>query len=784
MSDLKLEVGLKISDQEADQSIRTLQDKLKRLQQATGTEMSPQAQQQQAGQSRALQDMQKRYVEDLNNRYQQIQKTMTDIDKLYQNQMLGDKSRVAMQEKLLELKRQEKQIGETMKTAGVTPPGQQPPEERTGLDLLKTLGKIVASGAIAKGALNFAQGIVTLPGQTLLAEGAIRQAQMQPLQMGMQGRGYELAAFGQERGQAMGMARDQMENQKLMDRVGSAFGLVLSAAAGSLAAGGLGAAGGAAAYAGSNQRGMLSLGSMFGIGEDAYNAMIQKEGIQNFEAYSQALRYQDVSKGLGSDFLNKNLGGIVGVERATGLGDEALFGRGRVQAPQGWGRGMRSPTGAAGQQTEEYTEMGLIDQSVFYGDTGGRARFAPAQVMETITKLMQAGMSQRQLTEGQTGAGDVLALEQQGVRGATGIAGRLGQIGAMKSDEALIRLFAEGMNKSKVGEDLNRFMQVTVDLATKTGTFSGEIVSRVASSLIDDTDFALKTAAGVSQKLSARDESLEGLEGQAGLQAATTSKLYKEIFGDEEGKKVHEKVMGDPFLAMALTKLKVEDLADEDLAASYGAMMGTDAEGARRVVGGIGKEQVSIRSQANPQVQEALERRRAGKPLPQDLAILTTSGFFFEGATTSKEAQTMYNMMEGFGQETPIDDLTKARETLKTPPTGRVGESALRSKAVAESAMYEGFQEHREQFQKSAEAYTKGMGAADTALKSFNEAIKDSASGLTGLGNVLKSILTIYNENRPAGSPEIDMSSFEPRTSVTQQAFDMGRKSGFSAKDM
>jgi hypothetical protein len=601
MSDLKLEVGLKISDSEVDQSIRTMQDKLKRLQQATGADLSPQAQQQQVGQSRAMQDMQKRYVEDLSGKHQQIQKTMSEIDKLYQNQMLGDKSRVAMQEKLLELKRQEKQVVETMKTAGVTPPGQVPPGQVPAggvpqqpprppasselVDTFKTLLKTVSVAAIVNGALNVAQNMIRTEGRVIQAEASAMQAAGVGFQEQMQGQGVRSAFFAEEREQAMSGALRQREGQRDVDRgraglmsatgviAGAGLGFKAGSALGSAIVPGLGTAlGGAAGAVIGGAAGAFSPAlhersrlSMFD--PESYEKMLESETMQDFKQREEALKIKNYKRTMAMERFDKDQPQMLQFSRATGLGTEGIYGQ----------RGAFDPM----TMTMGDDRQGFLESQMRFG--GGDPRFSQQTIMRNAQQMMDAGVSAEELRSGDL-AGMSAAAQQRGIAGAPQALGRIAGAGdEVKTDDAFHRLMTEavkaGVDASSMPDKMNEFITITSELATKGGGFSGSVAEMFGAGLTDMSREGMKASKGVVEDFLQTAGDTAGVSGDIGYGFLTGSES-EDILGEDAA----ANLKGDFRTLRMLNKLTIKDLeTDPKLAEKIARNIGLGTEGSDKI---------------------------------------------------------------------------------------------------------------------------------------------------------------------------------------------------------
>jgi hypothetical protein len=409
--------------------------------------------------------------------------------------------------------------------------------------------------------------------------------------------------------------------------------------------------------------------------------------------------------------------------------------------------------------------------------------------MKTLTELSMAGITNQQLS-GKT-ARTVMEAQQQGISGAVGVMGAFGRINQAQTDEHFIRLFAKGLDSSRTGEDLNRFMQVTAELATRTGFVSQEMEDRLLAGAKDQSQFALEMSKQAAMDYSERAGAATGLEGQVGMQFLTSRESISKIAGlsAESSAQITSALQTDTTLASELNRLTEEDAADEKLMRSYAKRMGENvtADDVKKLISSKDLSKVKARMGMSPKAQKAYqqlveESRAAGKIVKPSEEIYSylkgTMGVFGDGG---EKGMAMISQM--VAEETglkPSADIAKATEKLGTQPKG-VGEAALKGIATAENAKFEGFQQFREQFENDAKAMSTAQATTVLAMKAIEDAASKAAGGLEGFSVLLNNVINQYNRSAPAGE-QIPL-FMEAKPSSGERALQMGKKLGISAKD-
>jgi hypothetical protein len=491
---------------------------------------------------------------------------------------------------------------------------------------------------------------------------------------------------------------------------------------------------------------------------------------------TKAKRYENLPKGLGSDFLNENLQGMLGVQRATGMSDERLFGE-RKKTPSSLVEGMGAP--------EEFMSLSEMEKATKYGDLGGEARFRASDAMRTMVELSRSGVTNQQISGDM--AGMTMAAQQQGISGAVGIQSAFGRVNQAQTDENFIRLFAKGLDSSRTGEDLNKFMQVTAELATRTGFVSQDMEDRLLAGAKDSSMFALEMSKQAAMDFSQREGATTGLEAQVGMQFLTNKSNIAGVLGSDQKASDFMSALSskeNATLASELSALTTEDLADDQLMESYSMRIkGLSANDIREIVkstniqkaGGLGsmnpaftkareefKKTIRDRQSRIQELEAIPQRNQETEKELQDLKkslfdvpteLLSTfkgMGKFYGGGGESGLAfEKQLQMLDPeISKNMSSADIEAARKELEANPD-RMAEKVNRGGALAEGAMFEGFQQYREQFEKSAEAMNQNSTGAATAFKKVEEAANEAGQGLKNFVTILNSITEAYNKNVP-----------------------------------
>jgi hypothetical protein len=774
-NNLKLSIGMTADTRDADQAIQRLKQQIKELQ-TSPNQLSQLSQQQQNQYSQAQEVAKKRAVQDLTKEYQTLSMIFDQNAQKLQGMNKNSDEALKIAKENINIAQEMNKI----KEMGASIDGKQTEEiekqNKSYKDLLGTLGKVVASAAVLKGALNFGQFLTNLPMQTEMSQGAIRQMAMEPLNLAKQNRLYEMMAFAPERNAAMQMSQEKRSNQETLDKLQGL--LTLAGGVGAMATGGgLGIAAGSTLLSNLGGRSGLALGSGVGLGTNAYQSLLDKEQFQDYMALTKAKRYENLPKGLGSDFLNENLQGMLGVQRATGMSDERLFGE-RKKTPSSLVEGMGAP--------EEFMSLSEMEKATKYGDLGGEARFRASDAMRTLIELSKAGVTNQQISGDM--AGMTMAAQQQGISGAVGIQSAFGRVNQAQTDENFIRLFAKGLDSSRTGEDLNKFMQVTAELATRTGFVSQEMEDRLLAGAKDSSMFALEMSKQAAMDFSQREGATTGLEAQVGMQFLTNKSNIAGVLGSDQKASDFMSALSskeNATLASELSALTTEELADDQLMESYSMRFGgkISADDIRKIAkatnvqkaGGLGtmnpaftkareefKKTIRDRQSRIQELEAIPQRNQETEKELQDLKkslfdvptelVSTFKGmgkFYGGGGEEGLAFEKQLQMLDPeISKNMSSADIEKARRELEQNPN-RMAEKVARGGALAEGAGFEGFQQYREQFEKSAEAMNQNSVGAAEAFKKVEEAAKDAGQGLRNFVTILNLITETYNKNVP-----------------------------------
>jgi hypothetical protein len=611
MSDLKITLAL--DDQSFDQSFKRLQDKVNSLRKGTDVQLSPAAQQQQAAVSGVLKDRDSRLLKEELEKYQKISKELDFLTKKheFQNKLLKETNDIlAKQEierkklntqsevelKLLKQKESELKIlqkdgtvpGVIATPAGVaaTPAGSPPPGGGFG-GMLQNFLKGAAAKAIVDGVFNISQQIITAESRGNIAVSQTSAMAARPLREAMGGKGADFYYYGDERRKAFEMAEKQSSRQDISNTLlgaggavaGGAAGAKMGFTAGGIAAGALTAAtfGAAAPLTPFLMAGGTALGGYLGAqggaylagGEktrsaifdrDNYQKMMTKEGMQNYEAQFAAEKAKDPLKEAAMETMRSRNKDFLSIQRSTGLADRPTLQH--LESNMGFGGGMYSMSNIMANQNQ-LMQQGALGSDL-RGDLSGRAA----------------------------------AAQQYGITGAASIMGRISAAGGEgQTDDKFYRLLASamtaGVNDSVLPQDINRFAQVAVGLATKGGGFSEEAIKTFASGLTDFSQRSMQAAAGAQSYLESVGGESEGFRGSIGLGFITGK--AKDYFGEEVGSEMLQDPAFVEFLN-TMTPAKLETPAGQRALKGMVFRFGVEPESIKQVVKDISESKRTMQT--------------------------------------------------------------------------------------------------------------------------------------------------------------------------------------------
>lgn len=759
MNDLKLEVGVKINDNEMDQSIKKMQEKLKDISKMSQTPLSPGAQQQQQGQSKIIQDMQARYLDTLNKEHAKTTKEMERIDNLYKQQNRSIEQQIKLQEKMLELKKHDKQVTDTIAANGgakTPPPGQNPPpntpppqpqDEKGNVQaMLKNFLKAGAASAIIQGALNISQNYIRAEGRELLSEAQGTSIASIPLREAMQGKGYESAFFGKERMDALEMAQRQNKNQRGQDAMNIVGRIGIGAAAGAAGGalfGGIGALPGAAIGAiGGFGRSLMDDRSMAKMFDgDRYEKMLTAEGMENFQAFEAANKAKDPLKTMARDFTNQQGRNFLNIQRSTGLGD-----------------------------------LGL--QSFLEGNMNqGGGKYTLESILQNQQQIAAAGGSSADLRG--NNAGVASAANQYGVSNAGGILGRISGAGnqTQATDDTFYRLMTKavqaGVNLSEMPQELNRFATIATELATAGGGFSEKAVGVFAAGMTDYSAQSMQGAKGFAEQFQGAAGSAGGMEGQIGYGFLLGEGAEKTL-GKEGAAKLKE-----GRLASVLNTITTEELEKNPiLAKGYAAQLGVSEDALMDM---MSKKDLSKNTKTVRQ-EESLKKlgqgigEKQGEELDKYLKSDEGSALYTEAFSSMRLARGSNFRADSVGRSTitglarlsqggkgMTDEEVQATEDQLGKPKEGTFEDLERSKATGDIMQTRNLSKYLGDIQESAQAFTESSAQYAAVFNAFVTATKEGGDAMGAFKNELKETLE-YLKNSTPQSPSVPKQN-QPRTS-------------------
>jgi hypothetical protein len=276
------------------------------------------------------------------------------------------------------------------------------------------------------------------------------------------------------------------------------MGAIAGGAAGAMIGGGIGAFGGAAIPTLSDKR---TYNRFFD--SKAYSAMASKESMQNYQADLQAQKALNPSKAMGEENYYQNMGRYQQQARAMGLSSVEMLGKGNQSIK---GIGATSAEDYIKDKNEGFLQKGL---GVFSEETLNR----------NWQGMRSAGASSAMLREGR---GTAATYERQfGLENAGALLGAQGAVGQGigQSEQNLKKVLTDavrgGVDLSKMPQELQKFTQVAVELATATGGFSQSAAAQLSASMYGPaTTASIGAAKGAAEEFESKAGAGGGLEGQ------------------------------------------------------------------------------------------------------------------------------------------------------------------------------------------------------------------------------------------------------------------------------
>lgn len=563
---LKLEIEAVINDGQMEQSMSKIKNKLKEISsftQGSSTPLSPQAEQMKNQQSKIMQDMQKRYTEDLLNRHSQIDKVVGNTEKLYQNQMLSKKAQVELQEKMLRLLKEQKQIEDSLGMKTTATAG-QPQAEAAKPSPMANIKNLLSGAGVAEIVRQGIRGIETsiaAPARETKAQTSAITGASKPLEEIYRGEGWVGQLYAKERSQAMDIATTQRNKTEALDTAKAVIPMIAGAigAVAGLGAGGVGAiAGGVGAYTAASalmgggggltsDRGLAKLGGMLGT-SDRYQKMLSAETMGTFNEQEQLLRAQNIPQELARGTLSKKGGNLLALQRATGMEDDEL--------------------------------MSAMRSNMTYGGE----KYTSDEIFSNIEAMRSAGATSESL-RGDL-AGRAASLQKQGIRNAGAITGRLAAQGeGVQTDEALTKVLSKavktGVDESelaKMPEEFNRFATMASEIATSGIGFSESLMDKFSAAITDMTSVkSMQGAKSFIEQFQERAGAITGIEGQIGYGFLQSSEAAG-IVGEEGAAKLGK-------YATLLNKTTLADLEkDPTLLKGLAAQTGIPEEQIRELI--------------------------------------------------------------------------------------------------------------------------------------------------------------------------------------------------------
>jgi hypothetical protein len=686
---------------------------------------------------------------------------MKGIDSLYENSLKSDKARIAAQEKLLDLKRKEKEIAESLNRMGVstTPSAQtpsiqkpeQPQDESRFQGLLKNFLTATTAAAIINGALNISRNMVRAEGRESRNEAIGIQSAFRPVAEAMQGRGYETAFFGEERARALQMAEKQMGRESILGRlqalnpfgsaaqfggmaagagigakvgagVGAGFGFGFGAIPGAVIGGLVGGVGGLLAGSATDERNRLALFDPTG-----YEKLMTAEGMKNFEQLEAAERAKDPRKVIAAEFMARRGRDLLQAQRAMGAG----------------------------------TQFQDLQSSLMSNMTFGGGAYSLDQILANQSAMMQAGASSADLRGNL--AGFASAAQQFGVSSAASVMGRISAAGNQQgtTDDAFARIMTiavkNGVDLSKMPQELNRFVSLASELATQGGGFSQKAAEVFAAGMTEFSAVSMQGAKSFTEQFQGRAGTAGGLEGQIG---------YGFLLGEEAegilGAESYQK-MKENNLTSVLNTMTAEELEkNPTLLKGYAKQLGTTPEKLKELVS---KKDLSknVRTARQKEALSKLGEAIKGKSAEEIKAFYDTEEgamLYSEAFTESRRAMGESFRPDAMGrsaitglsrlmvgdQTITSEDVEKLRKDMSGPRGGQL-EAIERSRAMGDQMQVENLSKFVDQMGKTAESFDKNSAAFEAAFGVFIRSAKEGGDAMSKYKDeILKAIQELQRQ--------------------------------------
>lgn len=602
------------------------------------------------------------------------------------------------------------------------------PQQQQGIvqNLIKAIGPAaIISGAIdmlGKG-LASQQNIFTNKGQANATMYGELANTMQA------GRGSDISFFKDQRKQAVDMTAQTSGRSGFMDsvKVGgvTAAGALGGAKAGALMGSFLGPAGTALGGLGG---GLLGAGAGF-LGatmssnklysrvfdQDQYKSIKSAEDAQMYQANLEAAKMQNIKRTMGFEYLQKNRGSFMQMQRSTGLSDQGLTGVLR-----------------------------------------GNEQFTTQATMGAMGSLLGAGAGSQDINAGNT-ATVLKAQRSLGQGNAAGVLGRL--LGAGGSSEDYTKLLASSqISSDKMPMEMSRFAEIASQVATSRGGVSESAMSIMGAGLTGFNQQQISAAGGAAQEILARGRSGQGIEGALG----------HSFLRGKEGEKFFGKNL-DPELQNQLLTLNPQELeANKGMSAYLARKTGKTEEEIKEGVRRKNLFQLTRTGQAEEGISKLAERTAGMSPEEkskfleseegQDLyygqvqAKLAFSDSAFRGMDANQQKAYAFGAagMEGItdiiGEAKPkaLQESIASRMEMVPEKGAELQELA---DAKKDQAGLKNFMDYSKSINDSAKNISESMITYQAALEVFIKATKAGSDSISAM----KDSLDDLNRNQSVG---------------------------------
>jgi hypothetical protein len=661
-----------------------------------------------------------------------------------------------------------------------------------GFAMFSSIVKGLGVAALIKGAMNatvkFAEHRIERDTKLLSDKASASTVAAQGIHEIVSGRGGSQAYWANERESSLNMAMQRQSNVSNLDAYKGVGKVGAAGLAGGIAGGTLGAmAGSALSFATMGIAapvtpyliaGGATLGASLAGGatiasdkrsynrffdKDAYNAMSSKEAMESYQGNLLAKKGRDPWKSIGEEKYYSDYSQQILTGRSMGLDTAGMLGNPDVTGVAGR-KGQASKTMSRDQYGEWHEAQPYLSEiKEIKGKAGtsgylqqGLNQFSPetmarqaAGLSGSSTDMMQYGRTRAAIVERQFNLGNAASLF--GEQGKVGVS-------AEQSDKNIDKILSDavgkGVDKSKIAsmpQELQRFTQSVMEMATSTGGYSSKISQQMAAALGSETP----TVAGIEASKTAVEEfndkarSRKGFEGQIGF-----ANIHKMLPG-----------VTDPDLYNALNTTSASDYSamPKNMQEALARQAKTDVAGLSKLFSKNDSDkqsQSSGQDKANLEVQEYEDKYPGIRSNPEKYSSDVTEKFddlksraqIIEKGRSGSEmswiaASQKVNLKAAslggkFSSETFVDPIVEGMRNRATDPNALAKESA---DGKSELAKLNAERNQMSSLTKASQSFTENTAAFLHSYDKFSQAIMHGATGLDTFAESLRNVVKALN---------------------------------------